>query len=704
MTDQGHISLQLSEVQPAGNFARRLRLRPAHTVQLVTETLGDIDWQIRETEARYRNLLDSQDDVILRLDRASRITFVNAAVALRFGTSGHGLIGQPFAPSIVSGSRPAPLAAHSSIRHQRFALELETVAGPRWFDFEEHVVAAADGAFETQLVGRDVTEQRRQAADLADARDQAEAANRAKSRFLAAMSHEIRTPMNGILGMGGLLRDTELSADQRTFVSAVDRSARTLLALIDEILDFSKIEAGKLTLDTRTFNLEDSVQSVVELLAPKAAEKGIELAWAIDPALPELVIGDEVRVRQIVTNLIGNAVKFTKKGGVLVTVRGASRPQPNIAQTGMIMCVEIAVADTGIGIAPETFKTLFSEFEQGDRHVQHQHGGTGLGLAISRRLARAMGGDITATSVPGHGSCFTAALELTRVRAARPIRKPNDEIDGIHVLLVGTGARESAALQLTFEGAHLPVETVSVAMAPAALASAAHNGLPFTVIVIDGRVGATVARDLLTHARAGAASFPIRALATFDANQRSAYDAFHAAGFNGYLMRPVRPSSLLSLALGSARPKTPFAEGDPEQIASPAAPKKRLLVLLAEDNEINALVARRMLENSDCIVTHVTTGMDAVAAVLRASESHGTPFDLVLMDMHMPVMDGLDATRALRAAFAHAPDTAPRIVALTANAFAEDRARCLTAGMDDYIAKPFERREFEELLTRLRTR
>ncbi len=694
-----------TSIRSSGGFARRLRLRSVRTGQHAVEHLKDIDWKIRETEARYRNLLDSQDDVILRLDSAGLMTFVNAAVTLQFGTTGRGILGQPFTPRIIVGERPRSLTATSAVRHQRFALELETVTGPRWFDFEEHIVADADGAFETQLVGRDVTEQRRQAAELAEARDQAEAANRAKSRFLAAMSHEIRTPMNGILGMGGLLKDTELSPDQRTYVAAVDRSARTLLALIDEILDFSKIEAGKLTLDARTFNIEDCVQSVVELLAPRAHDKGIELAWAIDPALPELVIGDEARVRQIVTNLIGNAVKFTEHGGVLVTVSGAHRKSDGRSKTGAVMPIEIAVADTGIGIDPAAFATLFAEFEQGDPTIQRQHGGTGLGLAISRRLARAMGGDVTATSEPGHGSCFTAALDLTRVRAARPIRRPNDDIDSVHVLLVGTGARESAALQLTFEGAHLPVEYVTVAQAPAALAAAAANGSPFTVLVMDGRAGSVAAGDLLARARATAPEGNVRALATFDANHRSDYDAFHAAGFSGYLMRPVRPSTLLSLALGHARATHPALAIPSKASARPEAQSRQSLsVLLAEDNEINALVARRMLEHSGCRVTHVTTGRDAVAAILRAQETVDDQFDLVLMDMHMPVMDGLDATRALRAAFAESPHKAPHIVALTANAFAEDRARCLSAGMDDYIAKPFERREFEELLARLRAR
>lgn len=285
------------------------------------EELKDLQWQIRENEARYRDLLDNQADVILRRDAEWRLTFVNQAFCRVFGRERAAVLGQPFRPRVFAGDEACPLAPGAAIRHQRYVQEIETAAGPRWFEWEEHAVPASEGAMaEVQSLGRDITEERRVQAQLTDARRQAEAANRAKSRFLAAMSHEIRTPMNGILGMTGLLGETELSAEQQTYAQAIDRSARTLLSLIDEILDFSKIEADKLVLKSEQLSIEDSVQGVVELLAPKAYEKGIDIAWAVDPAVPRVLLGDEVRLRQIVTNLVGNAIKFTDAGGVLVTV------------------------------------------------------------------------------------------------------------------------------------------------------------------------------------------------------------------------------------------------------------------------------------------------------------------------------------------------------------------------------------------------
>jgi PAS domain S-box-containing protein len=291
------------------------------------EELKDVAWELRDNEARYRNLLDTQQDVISRRDDQGQLTFANASFCRIFGVESANVLGSTFAPIVLACDVPGGTAKSLPSRHA--VQEVETVSGPRWFTFEEHRVPGADlGCYEIQTIGRDITGQRKFESELADARDQALAADRAKSRFLAAMSHEIRTPMNGILGMASLLDDTRLDLEQQTYLTAIDHSAKTLLLLIDEILDFSKIEAGKLDIAARPFALDDCVQSVVELIAPTAYEKGLELAWTLDPNLPSQLIGDETRLRQILLNLLGNAVKFTDRGGVMVSVEVLSDTSP----------------------------------------------------------------------------------------------------------------------------------------------------------------------------------------------------------------------------------------------------------------------------------------------------------------------------------------------------------------------------------------
>ena len=447
------------------------------------EFLKDIQWEVRENEARYRDLLDNQADLILRRDAQGCLTFVNQAFCRVFGVDRNSVLGRPFAPRVLDGDNATPLAPGGALRQQRYAQEIETARGPRWFEWEEHAVQGHEpAACEVQCLGRDITERRSSEADLKEARKQAEAANRAKSRFLAAMSHEIRTPMNGILGMTSLLGDTELTPEQRTYAHAIQRSARTLLSLIDEILDFSKIEADKLQLNSVPLAIDECVQGLVELLAPKAYEKGIEIAWAVDPSLPRQLMGDEVRVRQIVTNLVGNAIKFTDSGGVLVTV-ARTRIANRAAGKGDID-IAISVEDTGIGIAPESLPALFSEFEQADAAVQRRQGGTGLGLAISRRLARAMGGDVLVSSTPGRGSIFTATMRLKRVaESAEPLAAPAEAPPMLpqHVLLALDEGIERRALRLALEGADIPLEegaiedALSLVRAAADFGRAVHN-------------------------------------------------------------------------------------------------------------------------------------------------------------------------------------------------------------------------------------
>ncbi len=658
------------------------------------EALKDVQWEIRENETRYRDLLDNQTDLILRRDKDGCLTFVNQAFCRVFGIDRSAVLGRPFAPRVLAGERASPLAPGGTLRQQRYAQEIETARGPRWFEWDEHTVPAHEAAIpEVQCLGRDITERRRIEAELTEARKQAEAANRAKSRFLAAMSHEIRTPMNGILGMTSLLGDTELSPEQRTYAHAIERSARTLLTLIDEILDFSKIEADKLQLNSAPLAVDECVQGVVELLAPKAYEKGIDIAWAVDPALPRPLLGDEVRLRQIVTNLVGNAIKFTDSGGVLVTVARSRASKRPMAKGDVD--VAIVVEDTGIGIAADALPALFSEFEQADAAVRRRQGGTGLGLAISRRLARAMSGEILVASVAGSGSTFTATMRLKRV--GDPTRQEHAVLASAtpqHVLLALDSGIERHALRLSLEGAGIPLEECAVGACSAMAAEAAAAGEPFTTIVVDGRSGCERASQLLADARAGAPG-SVQGVVVLDTTAKADFAQFREAGFDAYLVRPVRPRSVLTrVGLATEPEQAPVAVDAGRQPQFVAAP----LVLLVEDNDINALLARRMLEKVGCKVRHCVNGREAVEAIRRVLADLDRPYDIVLMDAHMPVLDGLEATRIIKDLYAQQDEGAPPIVAVTANAFDEDRRRCLEAGMDDYLAKPFDRDELHRLL------
>ena len=668
------------------------------------EQLQDVQWQLNENETRYRALLDTQDNLILRRDEAGNLTFANKAFLDTFGVTADDVLGQPFRIDAGGAGGIEPLAVSDHIRQQRFTQNVLTAAGPRWIEWEELLVAAADGrAFEVQSVGRDVTEQRHAEAQLAEARDQAEAANRAKSRFLAAMSHEIRTPMNGILGMASLLADTEQTPEQQTYARAIDQSARTLLALIDEILDFSKIEAGKLELAEAPFALETCVQGAVELLAPRAHEKGLEMAWSVSPRLPGLVGGDEARVRQILLNLLSNAVKFTDTGGVSVKVA----PGNDAPDAGDGVRIAIAVEDTGIGLTQEDKLGLFTEFEQAETAIRRRNGGTGLGLAISMQLARAMGGEIRVASTPGNGSIFTAELVLKQVAlvAEGAERMSIDEIGEVgRVLLAFDRRLERAALSYALASAGVSAAEADFSAAARVIEAAVGEGAPFDRLVIDGAEGPSAAGRLLAWARELNRQRKVRGIVLVNVLARASLAEFRAAGFDAYLVRPVRPASMM-LHLGLHCPrKSSGADVSAPQIPAPSAIDKRPLrrVLLAEDNEINSLLAKRVLEKCGCEHLAVPNGEEAVAAMRRSLDGEGPLVDLVLMDIFMPRLDGLEATRAIRELYAARAGgrAVPPIVALTANAFAEDRQRYLDAGMDDYLAKPFDKAGLEAVLRR----
>src|SRR5262245_17317215 len=363
------------------------------------ESLSDANWELRESEDRVRSLLDAQGDLIVRRDADGRISYVNDTFCTLAGETPEALIGSTFTLPVLEQTEVTLLPDGTRVHDQTIA----TPAGPRAIAWREANVRGGDYArSELQGVGRDVTDRARAERALADARDQADSANRAKSRFLAMVSHEIRTPLNGILGMADLLLDTALTAEQTTYVKAVKASGDTLLSLIGEILDFSKIEAGRLDLEARPFGLAALVEELVELMAPRAHAKDIEVAAFVDDRLAADVTGDAAPLRQVLLNLAGNAVKFTETGGVAIVVEPGAQPDE----------VTFAVRDTGVGIAPDAQARIFEEFEQADGSSTRRHGGTGLGLAISQRIVERMGGRITIESAPGAGATFRFTVPL----------------------------------------------------------------------------------------------------------------------------------------------------------------------------------------------------------------------------------------------------------------------------------------------------
>jgi two-component system sensor histidine kinase/response regulator len=696
-----------SEMWVIAERQARLEETNATIEQTVSERTAALQERTNEVQAacEQRNaVVQTALDAVVGMSADGRITDWNSQAERMFGYTAAEAVGRPMSQTIIpeafrepheAGLRRYQATGISKIINNRIEIKALRRDGEE-IPVELAVTAIRNGD-ETTFCAfvRDITDRLQAAENLKRAKEAAEQASSAKSEFLANMSHEIRTPMNGILGMTELLLDTELNAEQQESLDLVKSSAESLLRVINDILDYSKIEAGKLDLDPVDFQLREALEDTLKTLALRAHRKGLELTCEIGDDVPTRVVGDPGRLRQVLVNLVGNAIKFTTKGEVVVRAQ-----LQNQSADGYLLHFE--VADTGIGIAPEKQQLIFDPFAQADGSTTRRFGGTGLGLTISSQLVSLMGGEIGLASQPGQGSTFHFDAHFGRAKSAGSTSTSLNlaKLQGLRVLVVDDNATNRRVITgiLRLWTAR-PVGVDSGPAAVAELRRAAAAGEPYPLLLTDAMMpemdGFMLVEEL--HKEPGLAPRTIMMLSSADRQTDAA--RCRRLGMAAYLVKPVKADELQIAILAAisdatrdkrtaagatARPERTRPETTrPETGTASAAaqPSKELRILLAEDNLVNQRVALHILRKANHSVHAVVNGREAVEALERE------PFDLVLMDVQMPEMDGFEATDAIRTREKISGKHMP-IVAMTAHAMAGDRDRCLAAGMDEYISKP----------------
>lgn len=687
-------------------FPVEIGLAPIRTPQGVQIMASIVDITARkQTESirlRLQQAINHTQDGMALLDNAGHFTYMNPAYASIYGYTAGELLGHSW----------------KMLFHTEWAAMVEQMYLPMLY---------ADGQWQGELVGknksgdafhvdlsltllqesetdhrtilctcRDISQRKQLEQQLIDAKDSAEAGVRAKSEFLATMSHEIRTPMNGVLGMTGLLLDTALTTEQQDYVRTLKHSGESLMRIINDILDFSKIESGKMTIERIPFDLRLTIEDTLELLAPVAQDKHLELVGLIAANLPTAVVGDPGRIRQILTNLIGNAIKFTETGEVLVQVM-------LVDEESSAMKLRFEIIDTGVGLNAEAQAKLFQSFTQADSSTARKYGGTGLGLAICKRLAELMGGQIGLQSYPGTGTCvwFTLLLEPQADAAATTPHALVDRLDGLRICLVDDNATNRSLLQYHASAWNMPYDSAENGTAALALLrKTAQNGTPFDLAIIDMHMPGMDGLQLGKTIREEPALAHTKLILLTSMGRRGDAKLAHSAGFSGYLTKPVRKAHLydcLRLVMGQSQSLSPNDHADS---ASPALitrhqvaeVRAQLLLLVVDDNAINQKVAVKMLEKLGYRINVAGNGKEALLALARQT------YHLVFMDCQMPELDGFETTKLIRAheqAGQHLP-----IIAMTANAMAGDREHCISAGMDDFVSKPVKSQDLQTMLTK----